>query len=702
MSKAAHAYRDLLPEALENVLSNFLVNSWSFSSVSEFARNEKAFEMVHVYGYRSKSSASSVAGNAYHEALKFYFSNKKEGKETTLPETEKVAFGYIENFNPNYWKLQKTTPTVEDCTAKATARVAYLLKNFYSEKSVYEDDIEEVLFVELYFNEFLTLNGVDIPLPCHGKTDLGVKTKRGTVAIIDHKSKDKFSAPEEIKLSIGRQAITYDKGVTASIGIIADEVWFVENKYSQNRDGSPQLNKFIVELTNDTRRLYEALMYEPVKRMIAAVSDPDYVYLINDNDNFTDRAEVYDFWAKTMVAEVEEFNVNPSKKELISKRLKKIRDASIVSASPTIIKEFRKNAAEFIQYDFSNMNMTQQEKIEHALRNFGIISKVAHTFDGYSSNTYLLDVQVGTKIASVQSRKLDLANVLDVTNVRIPKDLVMHEGKSYVAIETAKKRDKMLMFNPGDLEGLRIPIGIDNYGRKILWNLENHSTPHAVVCGATGSGKSVCLNTVIEYALLAGVTDITILDPKYEFLRYSTASIKVVNEPLDIENTVADMVSDMNKRVKGGGKHPIKLVIFDEFADAISQARTGKALEIKEQVEVGRKFIPQLGIEEVKTALKKTGELKSLEENFRILLQKGRSVGFRIMAATQRASAKIINGDTKVNMPVQICFRVPKEIDSKVVLDEAGAESLGGMGDGLMRSPEYPEIVRFQAYFKPS
>ncbi|MBS4042352.1 MAG: hypothetical protein KGZ59_00865, partial [Chitinophagaceae bacterium] len=90
---------------------------------------------------------------------------------------------------------------------------------------------------------------------------------------------------------------------------------------------------------------------------------------------------------------------------------------------------------------------------------------------------------------------------------------------------------------------------------------------------------------------------------------------------------------------------------------------------------------------------------KSLEENLRILLQKGRSTGFRIVAATQRASAKIITGDAKANFPVQICFRVPKEIDSRVVIDEPGAESLAGRGDGLIKSPEYPETERFQAYY---
>lgn len=84
-----------------------------------------------------------------------------------------------------------------------------------------------------------------------------------------------------------------------------------------------------------------------------------------------------------------------------------------------------------------------------------------------------------------------------------------------------------------------------------------------------------------------------------------------------------------------------------------------------------------------------------------MLLQKGRSLGYRIVAATQRASTKVITGDAKVNFPVQVCFRVPKAIDSKVVLDEEGAETLAGRGDALIKSPEYFGAVRFQGFYKP-
>lgn len=324
--------------------------------------------------------------------------------------------------------------------------------------------------------------------------------------------------------------------------------------------------------------------------------------------------------------------------------------------------------------------MTNSEKIEHVLRTFSISVKVAYEISGYSSNTYLLEVSAGVKIANIMKYGLDIANALNVSSVRIGKDLMVYEDKSYLFIEAPKKRTETLFWDPKFLEEEKIPIGVDNFGRTIHWDLNNHSTPHVLICGATGSGKSVSIISSVEYAKLAGVKDIIIFDPKYEFCNYEGKGIRVYNEIEEIEEQMRLLVEEMQNRAKSRKAHIKKLIIFDEFADAVSASRSGAALKVK----VGGLVITQ----------------KSLEENLKILLQKGRSLGYRIVAATQRASVNVITGDAKVNFPVQICFRVPKEIDSKVVIDEAGAETLSGMGDGLMKSPEYINVVRFQGFFK--
>ncbi len=694
-------YKSYGPDQLEEHFSNYLIDSWSFSKISSFARNEKFFEMSYIYRQPFRNSASNVAGSAYHKAMEYFFTSLKEGEQHDLAAMQLEAYAYIDSVEPNKWKLQKTTPSIADCIDKATKIVNCNLENFISDYSIFESEIKEIIYVEVYCDEFLTVNGADIPLPCHAKIDLVIRTNDDKIVIIDHKSKSIFTDEKDLKFSIGKQAITYVNVFETKTDLIIDEVWFIENKYSKNKDKTPQLNCFKITIDKDTRRLYEAMLYEPLKRMIEAISNPDYVYLINENDNFVDKAEIYEFWAMTMLAEVEDFPIQETKKELIGKRLKKIRDASLSQISPKAIKNFRANAAEFIQYDLTNKDMTNPEKIEHTLRTLGTTVKVAHKFEGYSSDTYLLEVQAGTNLASVHKYKLDLASALNVSSIRMMKDLFVHEGRAYLAVESGKVRVDNLMFDAKLLEGNKIPIGKDNFGNTIFWDTKNPSTPHVLICGATGSGKSVSIISTIEYAKLAGFTQIIILDPKYEFTSYNGKGVSVFNDIESIENKMEQLVEQMNVLTKNGAKTKT-LVIFDEFADAVGQAKSGVELDIKKMVQTGTRKVGRAPFitYEPKMELKSVGTKKSLEENLKALLQKGRSIGYNIVAATQRASVKVITGDAKANFPVQICFRVPKEIDSKVVLDEAGAESLSGKGDGLIKSPDYSGIVRFQAFYK--
>ena len=688
-------YKIYSVDQTEELLSNYLIDSWSYSKVRTFACNEKAFEMQYVYNEFGKSSSTTIAGQAYHKSLESYFLNLKEGVVSDLVTLEQIAFDYIDNVKANYWKIQKTTPTIEECRIKATKLVSQLLNNFMSEIEIYQSEIKEVICAEIRLTTWLTINGVDIPLPCHMVIDLVIRTNDGKLVIIDHKSKVAFTDEAEIKFSIGKQAIIYALGYESEFGEKIDEVWYIENKTSVNRDKSAQLVLSKSIMDESTMRLYEAMIYEPLKRMIEAVSNPDYVYMINDNDNMTDKAELYEFWAKTMISEIEEFNISEKKKPLIKERLRKMKDASLATITPTVIKNFKAFTEQFIPYDFTNKNMTNQEKTEHVLRSFGIIVKVQHVFEGYSSTSFLLEINAGVPIASISRYKLDIANALGVANIRIYKDLFVYEGKSYLALESGKKHTDTLVWDKSKLEGNKIPLGIDNFQQTVYWDLDNNSTPHMLVCGATGSGKSVFIRSIIEYAKLGVINDIYIMDPKHEFKAYNGfGGINVINEIEDIELQMMLLVEEMENRVRSQQSYKT-LIIFDEFADAVANSRKGNDLK-----NYSEEIIGNYANRSVKTKRVVVGLDKSLEENLRILLQKGRSVGFRIIAATQRASTKVITGDAKVNFPVQVCFRVPKDIDSMVVIDEPGAESLNGRGDGLIKSPEYLNVVRFQAFYK--
>lgn len=701
-------YKSYSKEQQDELLSNFLMDRWSYSRVNTFARNEKDFEMRYLYYEFGKTSSTTIAGQAYHKALELYFRRLQWGEVCDVVDMQQEAFTHISNVEADAWKISKTRPTVQECINHAIDTANKGINNFLIEADTYVSEIKEVLDVELKLQSWLTINGVDIPMPCTMVLDLAVITNEDKRVIIDHKLRTAFTDEKDIKFTIGKQGIIYTKGYEEEFGDTIDEVWIIENKTSKNKDGSAQLALHKCIMDDDTRRLYEAILYEPLSRMLRAVNDAEYVYLINDNDNLTDKAEIYEFWAKTMIAEIEDFNIPEGKKELISKRLKKIRDASLSSISPKVVKNFKEFTEQFIPYDLTNKDMSKEQKIEHVLRSFGIVSKVQHTFNGYSSSSYLLELNAGVPISKVNNHRLDIANALNVPNVRIQKDLFVYEGKSYLAIESGKRSNETLVWDKSKLVDYKIPIGIDNFEQTVVWDLDNHSTPHMLICGATGSGKSVSIKSTIDYALSAGIHEIFVFDPKFEFTSYNShPRVEVFNDIEEIERKMKELVEDMEDRVKRGVSHKT-LVVFDEFADAVANSKRGKELDIVEEVQIGfyaPKKIKGLFGEQIsdpipKMGMKITGRNNSLEENLRILLQKGRSSGFRIIAATQRASTKVITGDAKVNFPVQICFRVPKDIDSIVVIDEPGAEALNGRGDGLIKSPEYLGVVRFQAFYK--
>ena len=681
MNTAVNKYSLLMGDAMEEHLSNFLVDSWSYSGVATFARNEKEFERRYIYREPSRRSPTTVAGTAYHAALQLFFENLRDGIQTPITAMQEQAYAEIDKMEANQWKLGKKTPSVESCIEAATKTATALIEFFYKEQAVYTDDIAAVIGVELKLESWLIVNGVDIPLPCHGQIDLVVETPDGRRAIVDHKSKTAYTDESELGFTGAKQAIVYALNWEAhNPGLPIDEVWYVENKSSKNKDGGPQLRKMVINLDPDTRRLYEAILYEPLRRMMQATSDPDYLYTINDSDKMSDAAELYDFWARTIIADIDDFNIPESKKELIARRQRKMRDASTATISPKVITKFRKNAANFISYELRD-DMTPEEKIEHTLRSFGIMVKVAHVFGAYSSVSYLLEIGAGVKIANLATHALDIANAIDVPSVRVLPTLTMYDGKSYVCVEAPHRNSDILLWDAKYLQDCKVPIGLDNFGKVVYWDMANHSTPHMLICGATGSGKSVCIKSTIEYAAQAGYSRIIIFDPKYEFGQYA-GRFEVISEIEEVEERMKQLVAEMQEAAKNGTAQRT-LIIFDEFADAVASAKSGKQLDIKD------------------ASGHVVGHEKSLEENLKMLLQKGRSLGYRIVAATQRASTKVITGDAKVNFPVQVCFRVPKAIDSKVVIDEEGAETLAGRGDGLIKSPEYFGTVRFQGFYKP-
>ena len=667
----------LSADELEEIKSSFLISYFSQSGVSNFQRNELNFAKSYIYGERSNlQGVSAVTGTAYDKALQeFFFEWKTSGKELPLEEMLDVGITEIMKVEAKHWKQGKTYKPIETLQNEAVKYTTLLINSFLKESNSYLKDIQEIVSIDEKKEAYVVLNGVDIPFPLVFVPDLVYINKAGELCVLDHKSVGKYITEQEITFHYANQATAYAVGVNALIEAGEYDEWlkkypkvkegvknfkFFENKRTKNTRGAlagmKQIQEVKIPLTPENMKLYEAIFYEPVKRMIEAVSNPDYVYLINPNDNWLNeeqKAELMQFWIRLQIAEVEEFSLDESKKNLLKKRTKKIRDSSIQNIRPEVIEKFKNDANKFITYS-SMENKTPAEKIKLRLQTLGVLVEVAHEEVGYSCDTYLLEISAGIKLSKVLTYSLDIANALGVSDVIISNELRIWKGKSYVEVQVPKTERRFLKFPGGS--GLSLELGLDNFGNRLVWDLENPSTPHGIICGATGSGKSVCLNTIIN-SIQGHYDELYIFDPKYEF----PGSINDIEE---IDTKILELVFKMEELVKSRQKRRV-IIIFDELADALTQSKARGGM---------------------------------IAKNIQLLLQKGRSVGFNVIAATQRASAKVLSGDALVNFPVRIAFRTPKQIDSQVILGEPGAEKLLGKGDGLFLSGEVPAPVRFQGY----
>ena len=657
-----------VPEDMRKVAEEcFLVSHWSASAVNSHNRNPFAFARSRIYKiYRPNKSVSSACGSGYDLALQQFFQSIKDGKgELGLSEMLDFATYSIRSIKKHEWK--KTAKSPEEMEIEAIKKATFSLTSFLSESKKYTSIIKEVLHIDQSFEVLVSVSGQPIPLPLIFRPDLIFINQDDELCILDHKCKGRFTPVDECIFSYGNQAITYILGVEKLIelGHFNDllkkypkikngikDFYFFENKNSKNRDGSDQIVPIQMPDLKKTRSMIESILYEGVKKLYEAVSDPEHVFVINPYDNFENKAEMLDDWIAIQTLQVDAFEIPTAKKELMEKRQKKIRDASLQNLPAKVIKNFKDYSQNFIT--LSNMeNKTPEDRIEMRLQTLGIIARVKKTVIGSSVTTYLLEVPAGMSVKRLQSSGLDIAVALGAENVYIPKSLYRDGVSSYVQVQVNNNEDQQVVATPS-CSGLLIPIGIDNFGETVYWDMSNHSSPHAMIAGATGSGKSVCLDSIMRS--LEGKGEIIILDPKYEFSNS-------INDIKGIEDQIAMLVMEMEDRVKARQRKET-FIIFDELADCLMSGS------------------------------------KQLHKDLQLLLQKGRSCGMHIIGATQRCSTKILSGDLLVNMPVRICFRVPKAIDSQVILGESGGEKLRGMGDGLILSPDHTEPHRFQGFYK--
>ena len=327
--------------------------------------------------------------------------------------------------------------------------------------------------------------------------------------------------------------------------------------------------------------------------------------------------------------------------------------------------------------------------LQHTLESFHVNAKVVSACHGPAVTRYDLEPAPGVKVSKITNLAEDIALQLATTSVRIEPV----PGKAAIGIEIPNRilesvqlRD--VLENPAFQEAqskLTVGLGMDISGQAIFADIGK--MPHLLVAGATGSGKSVCINTLISSILFKAAPDevkFILIDPKMvELSNYNGIPhlmVPVVTDPKKASSVLNWAVQEMEKRYAVFASHSVRdiksfnrryaeekmpfiVIVIDELADLMMVSP------------------------------------RDVEDSICRILQKARAAGIHMILATQRPSVNVITGIIKANLPSRISFAVSSQIDSRTILDRGGAETLLGKGDMLFSPQGAPKPIRVQGAF---
>lgn len=356
----------------------------------------------------------------------------------------------------------------------------------------------------------------------------------------------------------------------------------------------------------------------------------------------------------------------------------------------TLLKEGDKKAGKG-----NNRALTETaSKLQKTLYNFGVVAKVEHVSVGPAITRYELKPSEGVRVSKIANLADDIALNLAAKTIRIEAPI---PGKQAVGIEVPNEESEVVHLRDildtdtfkNHKSKLAFALGKDVSGEEIVTDIAK--MPHVMIAGATGSGKSVCINTLIAsiiYKAKPSDVKLIMVDPKIVELSVYNGiphlMIPVVTDPKKAAGALAWAVQEMENRytkfaAKGVrdlagyndavekedtlGKLPHIVIIIDELADLMMVAKN-----------------------DVEGAICR-------------LAQKARAAGMHLVIATQRPSVDVITGLIKANIPSRIAFAVSSQIDSRTILDQVGAEKLLGKGDMLFFPTGAPKPVRVQGAF---
>jgi S-DNA-T family DNA segregation ATPase FtsK/SpoIIIE len=358
------------------------------------------------------------------------------------------------------------------------------------------------------------------------------------------------------------------------------------------------------------------------------------------------------------------------------------------------LSEGKKSDASILKKDLTN----QAKILEDTLLSFGIEAKVGQIWLGPTIASFEVHPAVGVKVQKIKTLENDIALNLQAKAIRI---LAPIPGKACVGVEIPSPKPQEVSFKELISNYLsqdkrhKIPVilGKSSIGEDVISDLTK--MPHCIIAGATGSGKSVCINTIVMSILMTASPDeikLLMVDPKkvelstYNDLPHLIAP--VITEAAQAAAALNWLVKEMEKRYEMLKQVGVRNIIaFNE-----------RIKDPSEPEDIADKLPYIVGIIDELADLMMVAS-QDIETPIARIAQMARAVGIHLILATQRPSREVITGLIKANFPTRIAFKVASRVNSQIILDDVGAESLLGNGDMLFLPPGTSTLIRAQGAF---
>lgn len=697
-----------------NTPDAFPLAHYSASSMKKFSENPILFRIKYINREVIDSTHSPVLmlGSALHNAFEVYYGGSdtiivtdeadaiQKGLQTGLEFIEKYPDGMV-GWNTTYQNKQQVMDKFTFAFQSYVKEIPYETTNIVST----EEEFCEKVRVE-WRNQIL-----DLPVALKGYTDKIIEREIDGVkelVIVDYKSCSSFSDDEKIDASKIVQAVIYYFLVYAKTGRRPYSLEYHEIKVSKNRDGSPQVKKYeIVYAENELFFDFFLRFYDDMTRAINGemVWVPNFSALYDNEIAIIAYIHRLDQPAE-MAAEMQRNKVT---------NITDLLKTKIASAS-SMKKLLKTVEAQFVSAKTMNYEqMTIEQRVESKMAEHGMLLKHVDTIQGTAVDLYRFTPSIGIKMSRIASYGADIEQVVGVSGVRI---LAPIPNSTYIGFEVPRA-ERVFHGSAPKSSGIVVPVGIDIAGGTQYIDIE--SAPHILIAATTGGGKSYMLRSILNS--IEGNADFWLADPKGVEL-HDIPHAEYAEEPEQIRDMLeklADVMDERYKDLKARGLRkwdgkPIVCVI-DEFGDFILQkpkgeeandyythswtlARLGSECEMRginpERFREKLDFIEALQDWDEKNLGKYAA--MSGEKLVIKLAQKARAAGIHIIIATQSPRAEILTGAIKANFPTKIALRTSTEVESRIILDQTGAEKLLGKGDALIQRSDSADLIRIQGF----